>query len=136
MKKILFTLLVTFIAIATVQADEQIPIIFDTDFVMPPHDDSMALMLALQSPEFENSTGLPCGEIFDQFISRRGIDLLAGFEACDLRLYARFQLGPRRHRSSRTSRSDATKPESWASVTVTGGASWRTSAFAPAGSTR
>jgi len=30
---------------------EPIPIIFDTDFVMPPHDDSMALMLALQSPE-------------------------------------------------------------------------------------
>lgn len=34
-------------------SDERIPIIFDTDFVMPPHDDSMALMLALQSPEFE-----------------------------------------------------------------------------------
>lgn len=32
---------------------EQIPIIFDTDFVMPPSDDSMALMLALQSPELE-----------------------------------------------------------------------------------
>lgn len=32
---------------------ERIPIIFDTDFVMPPWDDSMALMLALQSPEFE-----------------------------------------------------------------------------------
>ena len=36
-----------------VPADDRIPIIFDTDFVMPPHDDSMALMLALQSPEFE-----------------------------------------------------------------------------------
>jgi inosine-uridine nucleoside N-ribohydrolase len=34
-------------------AQDRIPIIFDTDFVMPPHDDSMALMLALQSPEFE-----------------------------------------------------------------------------------
>lgn len=34
-------------------AQERIPIIFDTDFVMPPYDDSMALMLALQSPEFE-----------------------------------------------------------------------------------
>ena len=34
-------------------SDERIPIIFDTDFVMPPWDDSMALMLALQSPEFE-----------------------------------------------------------------------------------
>jgi len=32
---------------------ERIAIIFDTDFVMPPHDDSMALMLALQSPEVE-----------------------------------------------------------------------------------
>jgi len=38
--------------IATAQSD-RIPIIFDTDFVMPPHDDSMALMLALQSPEIE-----------------------------------------------------------------------------------
>ena len=34
-------------------ADEPIPIIFDTDFVMPPSDDSMALMLALQSPELD-----------------------------------------------------------------------------------
>ena len=34
-------------------AEDRIPIIFDTDFVMPPHDDSMALMLALQSPELE-----------------------------------------------------------------------------------
>jgi inosine-uridine nucleoside N-ribohydrolase len=32
---------------------EHIPVIFDTDFVMPPWDDSMALMLALQSPELE-----------------------------------------------------------------------------------
>ncbi len=37
----------------TANAEDGIPIIFDTDFVMPPHDDSMALMLALQSPEFE-----------------------------------------------------------------------------------
>ena len=34
-------------------AQERIPIIFDTDFVMPPYDDSMALILALQSPELE-----------------------------------------------------------------------------------
>lgn len=33
--------------------DQRIPIIFDTDFVMPPSDDSMALMLALQSPEIQ-----------------------------------------------------------------------------------
>jgi len=34
-------------------AQAQVPVIFDTDFVMPPADDSMALMLALQSPELE-----------------------------------------------------------------------------------
>ena len=38
--------------VALAQSDS-IPVIFDTDFVMPPHDDSMALMLALQSPEIE-----------------------------------------------------------------------------------
>ena len=38
---------------AIAQTDDRIPIIFDTDFVMPPHDDSMALMLALHSPEVE-----------------------------------------------------------------------------------
>lgn len=38
---------------ANAVAQDRIPIIFDTDFVMPPHDDSMALMLALQSPEFD-----------------------------------------------------------------------------------
>ena len=38
---------------AAAQSEDRIPIIFDTDFVMPPHDDSMALMLALQSPEIE-----------------------------------------------------------------------------------
>ena len=35
------------------QGGDRIKIIFDTDFVMPPYDDSMALMLALQSPEIE-----------------------------------------------------------------------------------
>ncbi|HAJ77180.1 MAG TPA: hypothetical protein DCM64_12095 [Gammaproteobacteria bacterium] len=35
------------------QAQDRTPIIFDTDFVVPPQDDSMALMLALQSPELE-----------------------------------------------------------------------------------
>jgi len=39
--------------VVTAQADDRIPIIFDTDFVMPPADDSQALMLALQSPEIE-----------------------------------------------------------------------------------
>jgi inosine-uridine nucleoside N-ribohydrolase len=38
---------------ATAQTDATIPIIFDTDFVMPPADDGMALMLALQSPEIK-----------------------------------------------------------------------------------
>jgi inosine-uridine nucleoside N-ribohydrolase len=33
--------------------EQRIPIIIDTDFVMPPSDDSMALMLAIQSPELE-----------------------------------------------------------------------------------
>ena len=35
------------------RSEDRSKIIFDTDFVMPPYDDSMALMLALQSPEFE-----------------------------------------------------------------------------------
>jgi len=39
--------------LAVAQTAQRIAIIFDTDFVMPPHDDSMALMLALQSPEVE-----------------------------------------------------------------------------------
>lgn len=45
----------TFVAegVAAAQPENRIPIIFDTDFVMPPNDDSMALMFALQSPEFE-----------------------------------------------------------------------------------
>lgn len=38
---------------AAAQSANSIPIIFDTDFVMPPADDSMALMFALQSPEFD-----------------------------------------------------------------------------------
>ena len=57
MKKILLVLLcVTNFAVGCADAAktvERIAIIFDTDFVMPPHDDSMALMLALQSPEVE-----------------------------------------------------------------------------------
>ena len=39
--------------VAIAQAEDRTPIIFDTDFVMPPADDSQALMLALQSPEIE-----------------------------------------------------------------------------------
>ncbi len=35
------------------QSAASIPIIFDTDFGMPPMDDGLALMLALQSPEFD-----------------------------------------------------------------------------------
>ena len=51
MKRILVATLLILPAFAIAQ--DRIPIIFDTDFVMPPHDDSMALMLALQSPELE-----------------------------------------------------------------------------------
>ena len=53
---ILFLLCAAICTIASVvnaQAEDHIPIIFDTDFVMPPADDSLALMLALQSPEIE-----------------------------------------------------------------------------------
>ena len=35
------------------ESEQRIPIIFDTDFVMPPADDGLAIMLALQSPELE-----------------------------------------------------------------------------------
>lgn len=35
------------------RAQESIPIIFDTDFAMPPTDDGLTLILALQSPELE-----------------------------------------------------------------------------------
>jgi inosine-uridine nucleoside N-ribohydrolase len=53
---ILFLLCVancTVAGVASAQAEDRIPIIFDTDFVMPPADDSLALILALQSPEIE-----------------------------------------------------------------------------------
>jgi len=48
-----FLSIIFVVAGANAFAQDRIPIIFDTDFVMPPWDDSMALMLALQSPEFE-----------------------------------------------------------------------------------
>jgi len=53
--RLLFVVLICAVSFSTpaAMAQDRIPIIFDTDFVMPPHDDSMALMLALQSPEFE-----------------------------------------------------------------------------------
>jgi len=57
MKNLIFFLLcaagfsVTSVVVA--QTADPVPIIFDTDFVMPPADDSLALMLALQSPEIE-----------------------------------------------------------------------------------
>lgn len=57
MRKLFFLLLcisgLTLSGVSSAQTSERIPIIFDTDFVMPPADDSMALMLALQSPEIE-----------------------------------------------------------------------------------
>ena len=54
MKKRIAVLL-SFLFLFSVNAwsQQRMPIIFDTDFVMPPADDSMALMLALQSPEFD-----------------------------------------------------------------------------------
>ena len=53
-KRIAGSLALSFLfGIANAWSQDRIPIIFDTDFVMPPADDSMALMLALQSPEFE-----------------------------------------------------------------------------------
>ena len=45
--------LLSFMATGLARSEERTRIIFDTDFVMPPYDDSMALMLALQSPEIE-----------------------------------------------------------------------------------
>jgi inosine-uridine nucleoside N-ribohydrolase len=51
MKRILVATLLALPVSGTAQ--DRIPIIFDSDFVMPPWDDSMALMLALQSPELE-----------------------------------------------------------------------------------
>ncbi len=57
MKKIEFVLLlvavVGFPGLALTDSEQRIPIIFDTDFVMPPADDGLAIMLALQSPELE-----------------------------------------------------------------------------------
>ena len=53
-KRIAVRLILSLFVIASnAWSQDRIPIIFDTDFVMPPADDSMALMLALQSPEFE-----------------------------------------------------------------------------------
>lgn len=45
--------LLTCVVAGVARSEDRSKIIFDTDFVMPPYDDSMALMLALQSPEFE-----------------------------------------------------------------------------------
>lgn len=42
-------------AIAGARQSESITIIFDTDFALPPQDDGLALMLALQSPEIKIS---------------------------------------------------------------------------------
>ena len=57
MERLAFLILLCVSSLAAVavavQTEDRIPIIFDTDFVMPPHDASMALMLALQSPEIE-----------------------------------------------------------------------------------
>ncbi len=55
-KQLLFfrcALVLTAGAALSVPTAARIPIIIDTDFVMPPSDDSMAVMLALQSPELE-----------------------------------------------------------------------------------
>lgn len=45
--------LIGFTGLSSAQNDDSIPIIFDTDFAMPPQDDALALMLALQSPELD-----------------------------------------------------------------------------------
>lgn len=50
---LLGTLNLSAVGISVAEADGPIPVIVDTDFAMPPHDDCMALMLALQSPEIE-----------------------------------------------------------------------------------
>ena len=50
---VLGMLIFTSASMSAAQSEERIKIIFDTDFVMPPQDDSMALMLAMQSPEIE-----------------------------------------------------------------------------------
>jgi len=51
MQKLILTLLTALSFHAVAQ--DGIPIIFDTDFAMPPQDDSLALMLALQSQELD-----------------------------------------------------------------------------------
>ena len=51
MQKLLFVL-ISAVSLSSV-AQNRIPILFDTDFAMPPQDDSLALMLALQSSELE-----------------------------------------------------------------------------------
>jgi hypothetical protein len=78
--------------------------------------------MSLQASVFGNSSGLPRGEVFNHFISRRRAHVLASFEPCDQRLDADLQLGAVGHGSLKTSRSDETNPWSWASLTVTGGA--------------
>ena len=45
--------LIGFASLSFAQNSDSIPIIFDTDFAMPPTDDALALMLALQSPELD-----------------------------------------------------------------------------------
>ena len=50
--KILFILLCS-TSFSFAQNSQNVPIIFDTDFGMPPTDDSFALMLAIQSPEID-----------------------------------------------------------------------------------
>ena len=56
-KKVLILSIAVYLLFSAVtgiaRSEERTRIIFDTDFVMPPYDDSMALMLALQSPEIE-----------------------------------------------------------------------------------
>lgn len=55
MRKLILVMCATLAYLLSLEvcADDSISIIFDTDFVMPPSDDSMALMLALQSPELD-----------------------------------------------------------------------------------
>jgi hypothetical protein len=45
--------LIGYAGLASAQNNDSIPIIFDTDFAMPPQDDALALMLTLQSPELD-----------------------------------------------------------------------------------
>ena len=45
--------LIGFASLSWAQNEDSIPIIFDTDFAMPPQDDALALMLALGSPELD-----------------------------------------------------------------------------------